>query len=441
MRLCTLALVICGIACPALTQDLAPDVLLLSRVKTHLRGEFAHLPNYTCLETIERFHKEPARGAKFQLRDTVRLEIGYNNRQEWYAWPGDLQFTVDNPASLAGSRGLIASGVFAITLHNLFIADRAMFTPRGEDSIGGRRAVKFDFRFPARSEIAKISILGGSAWVNEDGSFWADPQSLALLRLDARATEIPPDLPLGGMEYSVTFARTHIGEADALLAQDATLHMTHDDGFEDYDRIAFTHCRMYQTSSTLRFDVDPAAPELPAPTRPAPATTPAAPSRPALPAEPESDVPAQLRVAIEVTSPISSEDEVGNVISGRVVGDVRRKGKLVLEDGAAVRGRLRHLARYEDGSHFIVGLEFTEVQAQGVPLRFYADLVSLEKRKSVEPVLRKDVLMINKIGSRVEISLPELPGVVSFFVEGKTFVLPPGLRTVWKTRELQRGAD
>ena len=39
-------------ACGAAGQDLAPEVVLLARIKTHLREEFAHLPSYTCLETI-----------------------------------------------------------------------------------------------------------------------------------------------------------------------------------------------------------------------------------------------------------------------------------------------------------------------------------------------------------------------------------------------------
>jgi hypothetical protein len=399
------------------------------------------LPDFTCLETIERFDRQATHTAKFRPVDTVRLEIGYSDRHEWYARPGDLKFSVDNPASLAGTQGLIGDGVFGITLHNLFATDGAVFTARGEYSIGSRKAVKFDFRFPAQSNIAKISILGGTGWVNEEGSVWADPQSFELLRLDGWATEIPPFLPLGEMKYSVTFARTRIGEFDALLAQDATMRMTHNDGSEAYDRISFTHCRMFQTSSTLRFDIDPAAPEPPAASQPAPTSTPEATPRPALPAQLESNVPAKLRVTIEVTSPISSEDRVGKLISGRVAGDVRRKGKVVLKDGTPVRGRIRRLERYEDGSHFIVGLEFMEVQSQEVPLRFYADLIRLEKWESVQQALRKEALLPNSYGSSVEIMLPELPGVASFFVAGKTFVLPPGLRTVWQTRGLLEGVD
>jgi hypothetical protein len=142
-----------------------------------------------------------------------------------------------------------------------------------------------------------------------------------------------------------------------------------------------------------------------------------------------------------VASSISSEDEVGKLVDGRVVGDVRRKGKVVLEDGAPVRGRIRHLERYKDDRHFVVSIEFTEVQAQGVPLRFYADLVSLAEWKNAQPVLKKEVPMQNTMGDRLEASLSQLPGLAAFFVSGKTFVLPPGLRTVWQTRALPKGAD
>jgi hypothetical protein len=79
------------------------------------------------------------------------------------------------------------------------------------------------------------------------------------------------------------------------------------------------------------------------------------------------------------------------------------------------------------------------VQTQGSPLRFYADLVSLEKGQGVQPLLRQQVLVSNKVASTTEITLPELPGIASFFVEGKTFTLPSGLHTFWRTRELSQG--
>lgn len=433
MRLDKLASVVWLATSTVAAQDLAPEVLMLSRVKSFLRYEFLHLPNYTCLETISRFQKPAKRGNAFQPLDTVRLEIAYSDRHEWFGSPGDRGMTVSNPALIASGAGLIANGIFATTLHNLFLADAANISPGGEDFIDGRKAVKFDYRFPAGSNVATVTLLGGSGPVNEEGSVWIDPKSFDLLRLDGHATEIPPRLPLAVMEYTVVYGRTRIGEFDALLAQHADLHMIQTTGVEDYDRMDFTHCRMFHSSSTLSFDPEPASP----------AGAPAEPARRgADPQQSEGSLPALLKVAIEVTSSISDKDAVGKLIEGRVVGDVRRKGKVILEDGSPVRGRIRRLQRFIGTGHFIVGLEFTEVQALGAPLRFYADLVSLEKRQDLQTAPRERVLVPNREADAAEVLVPNLPGVASFFMGGESFVLPPGLRTVWRTREvLSRSAE
>jgi len=68
-------------------QDLPPGVLLLSRIKRHIKEELQHLPNVTCLETVQR-EFQPARGKARHL-DTIRLEILSDGKQELYASPGD----------------------------------------------------------------------------------------------------------------------------------------------------------------------------------------------------------------------------------------------------------------------------------------------------------------------------------------------------------------
>ncbi len=47
-----------ALAAIAVPQDLPPEVVLLARIKAHMRAELSGLPNYTCLETISRFHRE-----------------------------------------------------------------------------------------------------------------------------------------------------------------------------------------------------------------------------------------------------------------------------------------------------------------------------------------------------------------------------------------------
>jgi hypothetical protein len=260
-----------------------------------------------------------------------------------------------------------------------------------------------------------------------------DRDSLDLIRLDVRATEIPESLQLAGSGYSVRYERTRIGESDALLAQQADLRMTLADGTDDYDRVDFTHCRSFEVESAIRFDGESAGsgealPEV---------------AGPVFPPEAESSVPALLLVTVQLATAITDQDAVGQLIEGRIAGDVRRKGKVVVEDGARVHGRIRRLDRYAGGGRFIVGLEFDEVDAHDVPMRFYADLLKTENRKGIHPTLQELVLAPPGYGKNIveqKVVLPELAGVASFFVEGKKFVVPAGFRMVWRTRGLLRGA-
>ena len=417
------------LACVGCAQDLPPEVLLLARIKTHMREELAHLPNYTCLETIARYHKaaghpSPSQGDLRPL-DTVRLEIVYSNREEWYGSPGDRSLSTRNPLEFIGS-GMIGNGVFALTLSN--ILEGATFTYRGEDASSGRTTVRYDFHLPRLLKGLEISIAGGVGTVGEEGTLWADPQSLDLVRLEARAEDIPPFLPLVEASTKVSYARMRIGVHDVLLAQQGELHMLETSGVESYDDLEFTHCRAFSARSAISFGEEP--------TEPSKASPPDQPTGKA--------VPAFLPVTVQLTTPITDKDAVGALIEGKVSGDVVHKGKIVIPNGSVVRGRIRRLERWQGtGSwDFIVGLEFTEVEVNGGPLRFYADLLRIDRNPGIRPTLSERVPVRDGRGGvrtgQETITLPELPGVASFFVSGTTFTIPSGFRMVWRTRGLIR---
>jgi hypothetical protein len=72
----TVRIIVAGLAlagAAAAQSLLSPGVLLLARVKAHMRQELARLPNCSCLETVHREH-QPTGGAMRPL-DTVRLEV------------------------------------------------------------------------------------------------------------------------------------------------------------------------------------------------------------------------------------------------------------------------------------------------------------------------------------------------------------------------------
>jgi hypothetical protein len=276
-----------------------------------------------------------------------------------------------------------------------------------------------------------ISVVGGSGMVGEEGSLWADPQSLDLIRIESHAKEIPPYLPVEESSTKVNYARTRIGEYNVLLAQQADIDLVLSTGGESYDRLEFTHCRAFSAESTLRFD--PESQEL---GQPSPPNTPAVLS---LPVGPGRAVPALLRITVQLTTPITDKDAVGTLIQGKVSDDVRHKGKIVIPNGSMVRGRIRRLERYQEsrGGDFIVGLEFTEVETNDGSMRFYADLLRLDEGPGIRPTLSEQVVVRSGGGYQITpqtITLPELPGVASFFVQGHAFTVPSGFRMVWRTR-------
>jgi hypothetical protein len=422
------------LACHAAAQGVAPDVMLLARIQSHMREELSNLPNYTCLETIVRFQG----GSRRELRplDTVRLEVFYSDHREWYGAPGSRNLSKDNPRQLIG-RGMIGTGEFAIALGNI-LGGVATITSRGEEALGGRTVLKYDFHLPRFLDRFEISLPGGTGTVGEEGSFWADPHSLDFVRLESHADEIPSDLPLRAAGAKVDYARTRIGGRDVLVPQQAELHIVRSTGQESFNRLEFTHCRAFSAQSAVSFDSESQEPGKPLPPN-APAFAPARPSQD--PSQAPSQVPDRLLITLQLTTPITEHDVVGTPIEARTVGDVRRKGKIVIPDGAVVRGRIRRLERADANGRpaFLVALEFTNVEASAGPLPFYADLLRVDRGPGIRPVLSERVTLPCGAGEGCQsgdltFTVPELPGVASWSVSGITFTVPRGFRMAWRTR-------
>src|SRR5215472_14501876 len=79
------------------SADLPPGILLLSRIKAHIKRQVGHMPQYTCLETLERFYKGAEKRAVEKQLDTVRLEVLFAGRKEFFASPGAHDFKDEDP--------------------------------------------------------------------------------------------------------------------------------------------------------------------------------------------------------------------------------------------------------------------------------------------------------------------------------------------------------
>ncbi len=422
--MCTLA---AGLILPAaaVAQDLPPEVLLLSRVRRHIQEELRRLPNISCLETVQREHK-PARG-KVQPLDTVRLEVLNNGRKELFASPGDRKFSEHHPISYAGS-GVLGNGFFGLYLQNIVVDGYGSDQYKGEETTGGRRLARWDYRLSVIWAQQRINLPEGSGNVGLHGSFWADPETYDVIRLELNADDFPPALPLTEAVTRINFSRTDVGNNVVLLPDSGEFRMVRLTGEMSRNRIEFTHCRQYGADSTINFD----EPEF---------SEQAARFGTVSMDDTLRTLPAGLQIAVKLRSRISGDLPVGALIDGLVATDVSAKGAVMIAAGSPVRGRIRRLEHYtEPFPYLVVALEFTEVELQGIRHRFYANLVDTDSL----PGLNKTLSILNtteRIGLEVnrtseELWLPNLPGVAAFFLKGRMLDLPRGFRTVWKTRPL-----
>jgi hypothetical protein len=282
-----------------------------------------------------------------------------------------------------------------------------------------------------------FNLQEGSGRVGMHGSFWADPKTYDVIRLEMNADDFPPTLPLTEAVTTVNYAPTSLGgDQMALLPASGDFYMTRFSGEASHNHIEFTHCRLFGAQSTINFgDTDSKMEETPRFGASSNDDT----LRPLAPG---------LQVAVRLTSKITGAQTVGELIEGTVASNVSVKNgsPVLIAAGSRVRGRIRRLERYAGPpEHFVLAIEFTEVESGGIRYRFFADLVELDRAGGIEQILESAQQASADAPSRgvtttrrfVQTwSLPELPGVAAFFVRGAKLELAPGFRTVWKTRKL-----
>jgi len=368
------------------------------------------IPNYTCLETIERTHREPHKRS-FKPVDTVHLEVSSVAGKELFAWPGSRQFEDRDVASLVTS-GMIGAGMFATFAQDLFVSGKGTLQYRGAEKLDGRGAVRYDFHLTQQESRGEIRVNGVSELVAANGSFWFDPVSLDLIRVDVHGDRIPRSLRLEEAVFRVFYARTHIGDSDALLPKRSELTMAYFSGEANRAAIEFSQCREYGSASTIRFDAPPTLPEAPKPQ------------------VREVDLPAGLLVPVELETTIDSNTaSVGDTLHARVVEDVRYKGDLLVPRGAAITGHIRRLDRRTSYGAFAVGIEFSEVEWEAAHASFFAELVDLNRKSAGAHWPLKDY------DSHANKALIDngIRGTGIFYIDGARFRIAPGFHMLWRT--------
>jgi hypothetical protein len=413
--------------------DLAPDVLHLARVKARQQEAIGTMPDYTCLAVTER-SQQGLRDSAPQPIDVIRMEVAHAGKADLYAWPGAARFETSQAMELIGA-GMYGTGEFATHLRSIF-GGYAVMKYAGEVNVAGRKLWRWDYKLAQVFSRWVVSFASRSATAGEIGSFWADERTLDVVRLEIHSDGLPPNFPISEVDTTIDYARVRIGERKVFLPQTAvTVMMEGFSGKRMRNLTEFSHCRQYVTQSEVRYDVGPPAP---------------AGKAEAAGGVQEIAIPANLRIPVVLTAEVdSSASMVGDPIEAMVTADVRQRGRgIVVPKGAALHGRLRRMD-FETGppEHFLIGLEFMDLEFSGCHARFLGRLDRLDPQTSGlrwlidSPVrVRKEKTGhgIDVITSGTAYRIPAIPGVGVFFMEGSSFRLPKGMAMSWVTEDIAR---
>jgi hypothetical protein len=387
------------------SNEVANDALLLARARAHNSYRLAKLPNYTCLQTVERTVKAP--GRRLELVDVVRLEVALVDGRELFAWPGSRKFEDTRIIDMVKG-GAIGNGNFALHAKAVLQTRGPRFTFAGERvRADGGNTLRWNFVVTQHSSGYTLRSGEEEAVVGYHGSFWVDSKSLDLVRLEIFADDLPPRLGMKSAGDAVEYHRVQLGDEAYLLPSKSEMLLVSGDGFENRNRTAFSGCRQYTGESTITFD-DPA---------PLPVTTEAA---------RRLNVASGLSLEVVLETPVSQTDSaVGDPVTAILKKPVKLGSGLVAPKGALLHGRITLLRRQQSREPgWIVGLTFFEMEWQNTRGRLQA---KLERAPTLSMLTMSSARTSALVDGMLEQGLFFLPGRLS---------MHRGFLMVWRTEPL-----
>lgn len=395
-------------------KPLTPEEIMLGRVRVVAAQAFAKLPNFTCVETIER-SRRAAPNKKYEFLDTIRLEVAYVEGKELYSWPGETRFEERDLPTMVGGTGAIGTGDFALHAKSVLLGAMVKFTPAVIEELEGRPVYRFDFRLSIKHSGYVLRILPHEGVVGYSGSTWHDKQTLDLLKLEVIIDEIPADLPLKRGEKRIYYKRLAIGEESYLLPVAMDMTLTHVNGTESRNEVTFSSCRQYLGESTLIFE------------EPAPDSKPLE-SKVEVTLPGGLNVPLRLRKALDLTKAAR-----GDLIETEAARDVKRRDVLLMPKGALVRFRISRINCHSTPiSHCWIALlpERFEFGNKSGAFKAATDPVNLESAMAtmLRGVPRPQLM-------REQASLGEPEAGASVIVMRGEKQLSSGYQMLWRTLE------
>jgi len=411
------------------TEPPSPEATaLLERIKQHAIAELATVPNFVCVDSVERSLWIPGE-RQFRLLDRIHLELSHIDGADRFAWLGNSAFQSRTPTAMVGY-GASFGGDFADNRALVFKRDWVKISYAGRTSMDGSSALRYDYDAPRGA----LGVANGnvSGFAPARGSFWIDPETLDLLRIDLEAYSIPPKLALGSISDRTTYWRVLIGKQIALLPRNSDFRLTNLDGTARRNVSVFSNCREYTAESALTFGSS-TAPQLPTP-----------------PDEPSRLQPG-LQLDLVLDKPIDSNvAALGDPVRAHVL-----KGDAGIPRGARVYGRVTRIIDFDNQAplpepkklspapkqirwghpgEVLIEIEFLQIEYHRRPAPFTARLIDLE---TTPAKTETKILSFGYLDGDALVRY-DPPGTASLYVSKEHPILDRGVIMRWVTSSEHR---
>jgi hypothetical protein len=417
-KLPALFLYVAAIAC-AQSESSSED--LLARVARIVNANLDRLPDYACRQTVERFGRFGSE-KPWQRIDTLQLEVGVSGDREMYSWAGAREFQQSQLSELVG-KGVIGTGNFSMLARHVFLPNAGKFKYKGQNEIDGREAHEWDFDIPLERSRYRLRTAASEAVVAFQGTVFADPVTLRLLRIEIHAYDLPEKLALAEAANSIHYDPVKIGDWEIMLPTYSELTLVATDGNESMNRLKVGDCRQFRGEAKVSFAGEQ---------KEKPAEAPVAePVRRAV------QIPRAAVIEMELAEPIQpASAAVGQPVRVRLARAIKNGEQIVVPEGSEVAARLVRVER-EDLPYPLwqVGIEIDSVRGPSEDIDLSVTLIDagpesglVRQSKTFMPTFTK------RRATRMDILVRETPkgqGILHW--DAKRPQIPKGLRMKWRT--------
>src|SRR5579872_5714422 len=349
-------------ALAAHSQNSRDPGVVLAHAREHILERMERLPNYTCVETVDRSYLQPvtagatasceelvlvknARKLRVTATDRLRLDVRIAGGNEVVAWAGG-NGPGDRAMAEVFESGPFGTGPFAGLLGGIFADNAANLHYAGQ--VDGLFEYEFDVPQEASHYMTRVS--NGWRATHYKGTLLIDPESFDLKRVVVTQPELPADAAACETTNAVDYQKILLGNREFLVPRHSALRFVNRDGTEALTASEYVSCHEYHAESTIHYEDEPANPVAKKPVQSGRA------------------VPEGLAFSLSLENSIDTGTAAaGDVVTAKVRSPVHapESKEILYPAGAIVRGRFTRMLHWEDPAIFGISIVFETLEVNG----------------------------------------------------------------------------